>query len=201
MGDRFKLLPRHVPIVTPYGTSFEVIPEVDQKAFFQVCSDGGSKSNEGSIAVTILAPYAPLQDAIILQQKIPRRCSNNKAELLAAVAALKHIRTVLTFIPHVPFVYMTDSMLVLQALEEYANITCHPHTVHELVHLWRQLCRHGKAVHVKGHSGHAQNTLTDRSASEALGFSHFRRVHRTCSYSKLYMTQDCQAQPCFQEWL
>ena len=205
IGDRFKLLPfRHVPVEPPYGTSYEVVPEVHfsvDTALIQVCSDGGSKSNEGSIAVTLLAPYASLEEAVIFQQKIPRPCSNNKAELLAGIAALKHIRTVLSFYPHIPFVYMTDSMLVLQALEEYANVTCHPHVVHELVHLWRQLCKHGKAVHVKGHAGHPQNTLTDKAATEALGFTHFRRVHRNCSYTKVYMTQDQHAVPSFQEWM
>ena len=138
---------------------------------------------------------------MVFQQKIPRPCSNNKAELLAAVAALKHIKTILRFYPAIPFVYMTDSMLVIQAIEEYANITCHPHTVHELVHLWRQLCRYGKAVHVKGHSGHAQNTLTDRAATEALHAGHFRQVHRTATYTKVFITTDSQALPEFHKWL
>ena len=88
---------------------------------------------------------------------------------------------------------MTDSMLVIQAIEDYANITCHPHTVHELVHLWRQLCRYGKAVH----AGHAQNTLTDRAATESLKCKDFRRVHRTVNYSKVFITNDHQSIPRF----
>ena len=99
VGETFKLLPfRHVPVEEPCGTSFEVWPEsqveVDTDCF-QVCSDGGCKHGVGSLAVTLLAPYAQLSDAIILQSRIPDHCTNNKAELLAAVVALKHIRTFL----------------------------------------------------------------------------------------------------------
>ena len=205
VGETFKLLPfRHVPIEEPYGTSFEVWPEsqveVDTDCF-QVCSDGGCKHGVGSLAVTLLAPYAPLSDAIILQSRIPDRCTNNKAELLAAVVALKHIRTFLRYFPCIPFVYMTDSMLVVQALEELANITCHPHTVHELVSLWRPLCRFGRVVHVRGHQGHAQNTLTDKAASEALHFRHTRLLYRKSNFDRVFLISDNQPTPPFQDWL
>ena len=136
IGDSFKLLPfRHVPVEAPYGTSFEIVPEAEATLdadCLQVCSDGGCKSGKGSLAVTLIAPYAPLEDAVVIHAKIAEPCTNIKAELLAAVQALKHIRTFLRYFPSIPFVYMTDSMLVVQALEELAHVTCHPATVHEI---------------------------------------------------------------------
>ena len=107
VGDNFRLLPfRHVPVEQPYNTSFEVIPEPladSDFGCFQICSDGGCRRGKGSLAVSILAPYAPLEDAILVQQKIPDHCTNNKAELLAAIQALKHIRTLLRYFPLDPF--------------------------------------------------------------------------------------------------
>ena len=205
VGDSFKLLPfRHVPVEEPYGTSFEVVPESVASldaGCFQVCSDGGCKASVGSLAVTILAPYAPLEESTIIQARIEGRSTNNKAELLAAVRALKTIRTLLHFFPSIPFVYMTDSMLVIQALEELVNVTCHPQIVHELLSLWRSICPFGKAVHVRGHKGHAQNTLTDKAASEALRFSHCRLLYRKFSYAAVYLVQPGHPQPPFHNWL
>ena len=205
VGDVFKLLPfRHVPVEQPYGTSFEVIPEPladSDFGCFQVCSDGGCKRGVGSLAVTILAPYATLEEAIVVQQKIPGSSTNNKAELLAAVQALKHIRTLLTFFPAIPFVYLSDSMLVIQALEELSHITCHPAIVHELLALWRPLCHFGRALHVRGHQGHPQNTLTDRAASEALHFDHHLLVHRKTDFRSVFMTRENQPTPPFHSLL
>ncbi|CAE7604548.1 unnamed protein product [Symbiodinium necroappetens] len=88
VGDIFKLLPfRHVPVEPPYGTSFEVVPEAEAEIdadCLQVCSDGGCKHGCGSLAVTFLAPYAPLDDAVILQSRIEGQCTNIKAELLVS---------------------------------------------------------------------------------------------------------------------
>ena len=92
-------------------------------------------------------------------------------------------------------------MLVVQALEELANITCHPHTVHELVSLWRTLCRFGRVVHVRGHQGHAQNTLTDKAASEALHFRHTRLLYRKSNFDRVFLISENQPTPPFQEWL
>ena len=205
IGDSFKLLPfRHVPVEQPYGTSFEIIPErliLQDCACFQICSDGGCKAGVGSAAATVLSPYAPLEQAIIFQQKLPAPCTNNKAELLAAVKAFQMIRTLLRYYPHIPFMFMTDSMLVIQIIEEFAQVSCHPHTIHELRHLWREICRFGKALHVKGHSGHPQNTLTDRAATQALQFEQYSQVFRNFDYSKACFTQSNQNPPPFQKWL
>ena len=205
VGDNFKLLPfRHVPVQPPYGTSFEVIPEAEVESdvdCFQVCSDGGCKNKIGALALTILAPYSPLEDAVVVHARIPDFATNIKAELLAAVQALKHIKILLRYFPSIPFVYMTDSMLVVQVLEELANITCHPSITHELLSLWHQVCRLGKVVHVRGHSGHPQNTLTDKAATEALSFSHTRLVYRKTDFRKVYMIQPHQCPPPFQSWL
>ena len=205
IGDVFKLLPfRHVPVEPRYGTSFEVVPEAEAELdadCLQVCSDGGCKHSNGSLAVTFLAPYAPLADAVILQGRVEGFCTNIKAELLAAVEALKHIRTFLRHYPLTPFIYMTDSMLVVQALEELANITCHPSTVHELMSIWRQVCRFGRVVHVRGHKGHPQNTLTDHAATEALSFSHTRLVYRKNNYNTVYMCKPFHSPPPFCSWL
>ena len=75
VSDSFKLLPfRHVPIEQLYGTSFELIPapQIDQDcAFFQICSDGGAKSGEGSASATILGPYAPLEGGNLSTENSP----------------------------------------------------------------------------------------------------------------------------------
>ena len=201
----FKLLPfRLVPVEPPYGTSFEVIPECELETdahCFQVCSDGGCRRGHGSLTVTIMSPYAPLHESIVIQAKIPGTSTNIKAELLAAVQALRHIRTLLSCFPSIPFVYQTDSMLVVQALEQLAYITCHPHIVHDLLSLWRAVCPFGKVVHVRGHKGHPQNTLTDRAATEALSFSHHRKVYRRFDFSSVFMVTENQPIPPFQTWL
>ena len=54
--------------------------------------------------------------------------------------------------------------------------------------------------HVKGHSGHALNTLADSAAKAALNFQHDRTLYRTASFSKVFLTLQHHGIPHFTSW-
>ena len=205
IGEKFTLLPfRHVPIEPEYDTSFRFVPEVsvfDNDKAVQVCSDGSSKNKRGGLAVAFLAPYAPLHDAILAQASIPGDCTSTRAELRAAIQALKMIRSAIPFLFDMPIVFMTDSAFVLQVLDESANFTSNPHDIHELLSLWKQVCTRVTAQHVKGHSGHPLNTITDHAAKAALFLSHRRTLYRTVDYRRVFLTPHFHNPPDFHMWL
>ena len=205
IDEKFTLLPfRQPPFESDYESSYSFISspvDHDEEACLRVCSDGSSRSNSGSLAVSVLGPYALLADAVIAQAKIQGPCTNIRAELRAAIQAFKMIRQSVSFLPHIHFVYMTDSMYVLQSLEEHSQFSSHPHDRLELCHLWKQICSNTTAQHVRGHVGHPLNTLTDTAAKEALQFSHDRTLYRTADFSKVYLTSAAQNPPPFPRWL
>ena len=205
VGEKFTLLPfRHVPVEQEYDSAFKFVPDValfDNEASVQVCSDGSSKQHTGALAVSFLAPYAHLEHAVIAQAKISGNCTSTKSELRAAIQALKMIKHALPFLHNLPIVFMTDSAFVLQVLEEHCSFSSHPHDIHELLYLWKQVHTRVFKQHVKGHSGHPLNTLTDRAAKAALLFQHDRVLYRTADFSKVYLVGAHQAMPAFHPWL
>ena len=111
------------------------------------------------------------------------------------------IRNALPYLFDIPVVYMTDSALVSQILEEQCLFSCRPHDIHELLHLWKQLCTRATKQHVKGHSGHPLNTITDKAAQAALLFQHHRTLYGTACFSKVFLTSPHQNMPDFHSWL
>ena len=205
VGERFILLPfRHVPVEEAYDSAFQFVPEVsvdDSEAVIQVCSDGSCKNKQGALAVSFLAPYAPLEQAVLAQASIQGVCTSTRSEIRAGVQALKMIRAALPFLNGLPILYMTDSTFVLQILQEHCMYNCHPNDIHELVHLWKQVCNSVTLRHVKGHSGHPLNTLTDHAAKAALRFGHHRTLYRTADFKKVFMTLHHHPHPPFHNWL
>ena len=205
IDEKFSLLPfRQPPFETDYDTSFSVIispAHHDEESTLRVCSDGSSKDNKGALAVTFLAPYAPLSSAVVVQAKVSDFCTNIRAELRAAIQAFKMIRQSIRFLPHMHFYYMTDSMYVLQSLEEHSQFSSHPHDRLELCHLWKMISSCTTAYHVRGHSGHPLNTLTDTAAKEAMCFRHDRTLYRTADYGKVFLTSQLHPSPPFPNWL
>ena len=74
VGEAFTLLPfRHVPVETPYMSSFTFVPgptAETNEACIQVCPDGSHRNNIGGIATVFLSPYSRIEDAVIAQAKV-----------------------------------------------------------------------------------------------------------------------------------
>ena len=95
-----------------YESSFRFIPEVsisDNEAAVQVCSDGSSRDSKGALAVAFSAPYSLIENAVIAQALVYGTCTSTRAEIRAAVQALKMIRAALPFLFDIPIIFMTDS--------------------------------------------------------------------------------------------
>ena len=111
------------------------------------------------------------------------------------------IRAAIPFLFHIPIIFMTDSSFVLQVLQQHCQFNCHPNDIHELLSLWSQVCSRVTPRHVKGHSGHPLNTVTDAAARAALSFPHCRTVYRTADFSKVYLITPPQPMPHFYDWI
>ena len=205
IGEKFVLLPfRHVPVEPEYESSFRFIPEVsisENEAAVQVCSDGSSRDSRGALAVAFSAPYSLIENAVVAQALVYGTCTSTRAEIRAAVQALKMIRAALPFLFDIPIIFMTDSTLVLQILDDEINFSCHPHDVHELLHVWREVCHRVVKQLVRGHSGHPLNTLADSAAKAALHFRHNRTLYRTSDFKQVFLVPQHQSPPPFHTWL
>ena len=205
VDEKFTLLPfRQPPFELDYESSFTVVSSPshnDEEGTLRVCSDGSSQANSGSFAVSFLAPYAPLSSAVIAQAKISGVCTNIRAELRAAIHAFKMIRQASVYLPEIHFFYMTDSMYVLQSLEEHSQFSSHPHDRLELCHQWKHICSRTTAYHVRGHIGHPLNTITDHAAKEAMYFRHDRTLYRTADFGKVFLISPLHNPPPFPRWL
>ena len=113
VGESFKLLAmRHPPVEEPYPSSYKYVPapdELDDAGAVTFCSDGSSKLAHGSYGVTILAPYAEIESAIIAQGRVDGYCTNIRAEIVAACHALVLVKQFRTHCPNIPIIFMTDS--------------------------------------------------------------------------------------------
>ena len=96
---------------------------------------------------------------------------------------------------------MTDSSFVLQVLNDIIKPTIYASDLNELHSLWSQL--HGSviAAHVKGHAGHALNTIADLAAKQALYLPHNRITYRTADYTKAHILHPNAPAPPFPTWL
>ena len=94
VGDRFGLLPmKHPPVEAPYKTPYRYIAapaQEDAKPCIRVSSDGSSKDYVGGGGVAILPPCGRLpEDVVLVSIPIAGRCTNIRAELIAAAYALR----------------------------------------------------------------------------------------------------------------
>ena len=122
IGWRFQLLPmRHVPIEEAYDSPLRVV-EIDEAdhatPVVQIATDGSCRTGTGGFAAVLKAPYADIETAIVGRGRMPGESTNIMAEVRAAVLGLRmalqlHKSTGVEF-----FQLLTDSMFVVQAVEE-----------------------------------------------------------------------------------
>ena len=110
-----------------------------------------------------MSPYAPIETAIAGKGLMPGAATNIAAEVRASILGLRmalqlHKSTGVQF-----FELLTDSMFVVQSLEDDLVAGKHAATVTTLLQVWTELrcacCVDVKWV--KGHSGHLLNELAD----------------------------------------
>ena len=137
IGSSFRLLPmRHEPVEPPYPSPYHFLPEpVDDNDLccLQVCSDGSSRNRPGALAVAILPPYGDVAKCVVCAGRVLDDCTNIRAEVLAAVRAMKLILALRRYLdPYLPIRYMTDSSFVLQVLSEAIRPTIYARDINEL---------------------------------------------------------------------
>ena len=206
IGSTFRLLPmRHEPVESPYPSPYQFLPEPvddDDLCCLQVCSDGSSRNRTGALGVAILPPYGDVAQCVVCAGRVLDDCTNIRAEVLAAVRAMKLILELRRYLdPALPIRYMTDSAFVLQILSEAITPTIYASDINELHYLWSRLCSSVIAVHVKGHAGHALNAVADAAAKQALQHGHTQLLYRTFNFDRAFFLGPCHPIPRIDTWL
>ena len=177
---RFHLLPvRHVPVEEPYEHVLRTVQqdnEEESAAVFQVATDGSAKAGVGSFAAVLLAPYAEIDTAVVGRARVHTSSSNILAKMRAAIQGLRMALEVHRVTGMAHLVLLTDSMYVVQLLEDSIVTTRHAGPAAELLALWNRLLLTAEieAKWVKGHSTCVLNQLADRHAREMLEAGHCR---------------------------
>ena len=137
----------------------------------QVATDGSSRGQQGGFAAVMLTPYAEMETAIVGRGIMPGTCAKILAEVRAAVLGLRmalqlHKATGVGF-----FELLTDSMFVVQTIEDDLVDGRHAGMVTTLLQVWTELrCSCSVTLKwVKGHAGHLLNELADRHAKAMVG--------------------------------
>ena len=177
VGKQYMLLPaRHVPAEEACDAPFRIVHVADDAlaaSVVQVASDGSAKGHRGGFAALMLAPYAPIDSAIVGKGLMPGTATNIASEVRAAVLGLRmalqlHKSTRVEF-----FELLTDSMFVVQSLEDDLVAGKHPAAITTLFQVWTgPRCMCCVAVRwVKGRSGHLLNELADKRAKSMVSFA------------------------------
>ena len=189
VGSRFYLLPfRHYPVEDMYDSPLRVVLSAEEQmapAVFQVVTDGSSKQNVGGYAAVLMPAYGDVEMAVVGRGKMQGRATNIQAELQAAIQGLKMILQVYRAVGVAHFELLTDSMYVVQLLEDSMTSVRHAGQAAELLALWQRLLLIAtvQVRWVKGHSNHLINDIADRHAKMSL-------VHEDCSVSYLHALTD-----------
>ena len=144
----------------------------------QVATDGSSRGQQGGFAAVMLAPYAEIETAIVGRGSMPDPCTNILAEVRAALFGIR-MALQLHKSTHVGcFELLTDSMFVVQSIEDDLVAGKHAGIVSTLLQAWTELrcCSSATVKWVRGHSQHLLNELADRHAKAMVGRAD-RRVH------------------------
>ena len=84
---------RHPRVEEPYDASEKFVPSPDfdtNQGTFRVSSDGSSTDYVGGAGITVLPPYGRIpEDLVTISVPIADRCTNIRAELIAAAQALE----------------------------------------------------------------------------------------------------------------
>ena len=174
LGQRFHLLPvRHVPVEEPYEEVLRSVPqdgEEDSLTHFQLATDGSARAEVGAFATVILAPYSEVETAVVGRGRMFGIATNTTAEMQAAIQGLRMALEVNRVSGIGTFVLLTDSMYVVQLLEDSIVTTRHAGPAAELLALWNRLLLTTdiSARWVKGHAGCVLNNLADMHARRML---------------------------------
>ena len=172
VGDRFWLLPmRHPPVEEPYDLAYKYVPGPESEsnqAIFRVSSDGSSSDYVGGAGVVILPPYGRVpEDLVLISVPIPDRCTNIRAELIAAAQALKVCARLRQDFPVHSLELHCDSLHVLHVLSDSIITTANLAEVCQLRQMWSGVREFVTPVHVRAHKGDPLNELADASAKRA----------------------------------
>ena len=175
VGKQFMLLPmRHVPVEEAYDAPFRVVhlAEDDMVApVVQIASDGSAKEGRGGFAAILLSPYAPIETAIAGKGLMPGSATNIAAEVRASILGLRMALQLHKSTGVQVFELLTDSMFVVQSLEDDLVAGKHAATVTTLLQVWTEL-RCACCVNVKWvNSGHLLNELADKHAKSMVSAS------------------------------
>ena len=191
VGDDFHLLPlRHPPVDPPYATAFIEHPEMtpeDVEYAIRVSTDGSCMRGQGGAAAVLLPPYGDIEaDAVVIQQAIPGRCTNIRAELVAACKGLQAIKRLKEYVPLGTFLFMSDSQHVLQLLQGAIRSVVHASDTSSLLLLWEEVSSYTSVKHVRAHQGEPLNELADECAKQAVLLPHTRMIIRRRDYGISY---------------
>ena len=177
LGRRFHLLPmRHFPVEEVYDSVLRVVPqdcEDNSLAQFPVATDGSAKAEVGAYAAVLLAPYSEIETAIVGRGRMSVSATNITAEMQASIQGLRMALEVHQVTGIESFVLLTDSMYVVQLLEESIITTRHAGPAAELLSLWHRLLllTDISARWVKGHARCTLNNIADAHARHMLSAS------------------------------
>ena len=174
VGNRFHLLPfRHYPVEEMYEAPLRVVLSAEEQmasAFFQVVTDGSSRDKVGGYAAVMMPAYGDIEMAVVARRKMLGKATNIQAELQASIQGLKMILQVFQSLGVAHFELLTDSMYVVQLLEDSITSVRHAGQAAELLALWQRLLLLAsvEVKWVKGHSNHLLHDLADRHAKLSL---------------------------------
>ena len=177
LGRRFHLLPmRHFPVEEVYDSVLRVVPqdcEDNCLAQFQVATDGSAKTEVGAYAAVLLAPYSGIETAVVGRGRMSVSATNITAEMQASIQGLRMALEIHRVTGVESFVLLTDSMYVVQVLEERIITTRHAGPAAELLSLWHRLLllTDISARWVKGHARCTLNNIADAHATHMLSAS------------------------------
>ena len=170
VGGRFWLLPMKTPPCRePYDRAYKYVPGPESEsnqAIFRVSSDGSSSDYVGGAGVVILPPYGRVpEDLVLISVPIPDRCTDIRAELIAATQALKVCARLRQDFPGHSLELHCDSLHVLHVLSDSIITTANLVEVCQLRQMWSRVREFVTPVHVRAHKGDPLNELADAQPS------------------------------------
>ena len=203
-GEYFQLLPmRHPPVEEPYPCSYQEIAAASddsQDCALTVSCDGSSKDKLGAFGVVLLPTYGDLDKAVLASGRVPGECTNIRAEIRAAVQALRMIRELTQVQPSISVELQTDSLFVIRLLSDAFLTPTHARDVAQLLDLWNQTCPWTQLRHVRGHRGNVLNSIADATAKRGLSLPAGIISYRTFDTAQAVFARDGRLPP-FVNWM
>ena len=205
VGDRFWLLPlRHPPVEEPYEVAYQHVPgpeaEMNQ-GVFRVSSDGSSSDYVGGAGITVLPPYGRIPDDLVLfSLPIANRCTNIRAELIAAARALQVCARLQQDFPGHAIELHCDSLHVLHVISDAIVTTANLAEVCQLKQNWKRVKDFVIPLHVRAHKGDPLNELADAAAKRAVNMPLGRMLVRSWDFVLSRFVGVSEACPSLRPW-